>query len=129
MNARVERLRAELNRLGAASFLVTNPVNVEYLAGFASSNAFVLVTREQVVLLTDGRYIEAARTVPGVDVVQLDRDLARALAPRLGELADAPVGMEAEHATLAVHEQLRGSGVELVPATGVVLGLRAVKEP
>jgi Xaa-Pro aminopeptidase len=129
VNARVERLRAELDRLGAASFLVTNPVNVEYLAGFASSNAFVLVTRTQVVLLTDGRYIEAARTVPGVDVVQLDRNLARALAPRLGDLADAPVGVEAEHVTLAVHEHLRGGGVELVPATGVVLGLRAVKEP
>jgi Xaa-Pro aminopeptidase len=129
VNARVERLRAELERLGAASFLVTNPVNVEYLTGFASSNAFVLLNRTQVFLLTDGRYIEAARTVQGVDVVQLDRELARALAPRLGDLAEGPVGVEAEHVTLAIDEHLRGSGAELVPTKGVVLGLRAVKEP
>ena len=129
MTKRVERLRAELGRLGAPSFLVTNPVNVEYLTGFASSNAFVLVGRKQVALLTDGRYIEAAGSVQGVEVLQLDRDLARALAPRLGDLAEVPVAIEAEHVTVAVHEHLRQSGVELVPTTGVVLGLRAVKEP
>ncbi|MEX2464375.1 MAG: aminopeptidase P family N-terminal domain-containing protein, partial [Gaiellaceae bacterium] len=129
MNARVERLRAELDRLGAASFLVTNPVNVEYLTGLASSNAFVLVNPKRVVLLTDGRYSEAAGAVQGVDVVQLDRDLARALAPRLGDLAQAPIGIDAEHVTLALHEHLRRSGLELLPTTGVVLGLRAVKEP
>lgn len=129
MNARVARLRSELEGLGAASFLVTNPVNVEYLAGFASSNAFVLVDHKQVVLLTDGRYIEAAGAVPGVEAVQLDRDLARALAPRLGDLAEAPVAVEAEHVTLVIQEHLRRSGLELLPTTGVVLGLRAVKEP
>jgi Xaa-Pro aminopeptidase len=129
VNARVERLRAELDRLGAASFLVTNPVNVEYLTGFASSNAFVLVSRRQVVVLTDGRYIEAARALEGVDVVQLERNLARALAQRLDDLAEAPVAVEAEHVTLVMEEHLRGSGVALVPTTDVVLGLRAVKEP
>jgi Xaa-Pro aminopeptidase len=129
VNARIERLRAELDRLGAASFLVTNPVNVEYLTGFASSNAFVLVKHKQVVLLTDGRYIEAAGAVEGVEVVELDRDLPRALAPRLGSLAEAPVAVEAEHVTLVIQEHLRQSGLELLPTTGVVLGLRAVKEP
>jgi Xaa-Pro aminopeptidase len=129
LNQRVERLRAELDGLGAASFLVTNPVNVEYLTGFASSNAFVLVNHKRVLLLTDGRYIEAARAVQGVEVVQLDRDLARALASRLGDLAEAPVALEAEHVTLVIQEHLRGSGLELLPTTGVILGLRAVKEP
>jgi Xaa-Pro aminopeptidase len=129
VNARVERLRSELEGLGAASFLVTNPVNVEYLTGFASSNAFVLVDHKQVVVLTDGRYIEAAGAVPGVEVVQLDRDLARALAPRLGDFAAAPIAVEAEHVTLVIQEHLRLSGLELLPTTGVVLGLRAVKEP
>lgn len=129
MNARVERLRSELEGLGAASFLVTNPVNVEYLTRFASSNAFVLVDHKQVVVFTDGRYIEAAGAVPGVEVVQLDRDLARALAPRLGDLAAAPIAVEAEHVTLVIQEHLRLSGLELLPTTGVVLGLRAVKEP
>ena len=85
MNPRVERLRAELDGLGAASFLVSDPVNVRHLTGFDSSNAFVLVNHKQVSVLTDGRYVEAARGVAqgadGLEVVQLDRDLAAALAP------------------------------------------------
>jgi Xaa-Pro aminopeptidase len=89
----------------------------------------VLVNHKRVVLLTDGRYVEAAGAVQGVEVVQLDRDLARALAPRLGDLAEAPVALEAEHVTLVIQEHLLGSGLGLLPTTGVILGLRAVKEP
>jgi Xaa-Pro aminopeptidase len=129
MNERIERLRAALDGLGAVTFLVTNPVNVRYLTGFESSNAFVLVRREDVVLLTDGRYIEAARSHSAVRTVELERDLARGLGRRLRDLADPPVALESDHVTLVVHEHLQASGVELVPSRGTVLGLRAVKEP
>ena len=60
MNARVERLRGELDRLGARTFLVTAPVNVFWLTGFESSNAALLVTSDDVKLVTDGRYISAS---------------------------------------------------------------------
>ena len=43
MSERVERLRAALEGLGAASFLVTRPVNLRYLTGFDSSNAALVV--------------------------------------------------------------------------------------
>jgi len=56
LNGRVERLRAEMERLEVGSFLVSNPVNVRYLTGFESSNAFVLVQHKDVALMTDGRY-------------------------------------------------------------------------
>ena len=132
MNLRVERLRAELDGLGAASFLVSDPVNVRYLTGFDSSNAFVLVKHKQVSVFTDGRYVEAARGVAqgadGLEVVQLDRDLAAALAPRLRELAEPPVAFEADSVTVATHETLASGDVELVPAKGTVKRIRAVKE-
>ena len=128
MTARIERLRAELDSLGAASFLVSDAVNVRYLTGFQSSNAFVLVKDNDVLLLTDGRYIEAARQIEGVEAVQLERDLAAALGPRLRELGEPPVAFEADKLTYSGHQLLAQGGAELVPATGVVQGLRAVKE-
>jgi Xaa-Pro aminopeptidase len=132
MNARVERLRAELDGLGAGSFLVSHPVNVRYLTGLDSSNAFVLVKHKQLLVFTDGRYAEAARGVAegtkDVEVVQLDRDLASALAPRLGELAEAPVAFEADVVTFAAHATLATGDVELVPAHETIKRLRAVKE-
>ncbi|MGH3034333.1 MAG: M24 family metallopeptidase, partial [Gaiellaceae bacterium] len=125
---RAERLRAELDRLGAASFLVTNPVDVRYLTGFESSNAAVLVGRDRVLLATDGRYLAAAGAVEGVDVVTADRELLADLGGRLGGLTEAPVAFQSDHVTVAGLEALSQNGTELVPAPGVLLSLRAVKE-
>jgi Xaa-Pro aminopeptidase len=128
LNGRVEQLRGELERLEVASFLVSNPVNVRYLTGFESSNAFVLVKHEDVVLMTDGRYAEAARGVEGVELVVVERDFLPGLAANLAELAEGPMGFESDHLTVARHADLLSTGVELVPAAAIVLALRAVKE-
>jgi Xaa-Pro aminopeptidase len=124
----VERLRAELDALGAASFLVSNPINVRYLSGFESSNAFVLVKQKQVVLLTDGRYIEAARGVEGVEAVLVDREFTPGVAATLPTIADEPVAVESDHLTFARYSMLAESGLDLVPTNAVVQRLRAVKE-
>ena len=128
MNERIERLRAELEALGARTYLVTSSVNVEYLTGFASSNAALLVGRDRLALVTDGRYVSAARAVPGVEVVQGDRELAAYLGRRLAELAEPPVAFEATHVTYAAYEDLATADVELRPARGTVETLRAVKD-
>jgi Xaa-Pro aminopeptidase len=127
MTNRIERLREQLD--GVESFLVSNPVNVSYLTGFESSNAFVLVQHEQVVLFTDGRYFEAARKVPGVEAVLVDREFGPGIASVLPEFAEGAVGFEADHLTVDRHARLASHGIELVPTKGVVVGLRAVKEP
>ena len=131
MSQRVERLRAEFDAIGAASFLVSNRINVRYLTGFDSSNAFVLVKHKQVLVLTDGRYIEASRGLAreGLDAVLVDREFAPGVAAALPELAEVPVAFEADDLTFARYEALASSGLELVPTSGIVQGLRAVKEP
>ncbi|HYY33576.1 MAG TPA: Xaa-Pro peptidase family protein [Gaiellaceae bacterium] len=129
MNGRIERLRQEMDDASAASFLISNPINVRYLTGFESSNAFVLVQHEQVVLLTDGRYIEAARAVEGVEARLVDREFAPGVATELPALAEPPVAFEADHLTYSRHQILAAAGVELVPTSAIVHRLRAVKEP
>ena len=126
--ARLERLRGELDR-AVGTHLVTSPPNVRYLSGFESSNAALLVGRDAARLVTDGRYIEAARGLQDVEVVQSSRDLSTFLGGRLHELADGPVGFEAAHVTYAGWQALSASEVELVPTTGLVEALRAVKDP
>jgi Xaa-Pro aminopeptidase len=128
MNPRVDRVRKELDGLGAGSFLVSNAVNVRYLTGFESSNAFVLVEHERVRVITDGRYIEAARAVPGVEAVQSQRGLSAWLGEHFAELAEPPVAFEAETVTVAQHDELAAAGLELAPTRGVVVGHRAVKD-
>ena len=120
----MSRLQALRRRLDER-LLVTNLVNIRYLVGFDSSNAALLVdpsgpTR----LYTDFRYIAAAEEVPGVEAVQTKRSLLVDVAGRLrGSLA-----FEADVLPFAQFETLRAGGLELLPTSGIIEALRAVKE-
>jgi Xaa-Pro aminopeptidase len=105
---------------------VTAPVNVEYLTGFESTNAAVLVSPDgSVRLFTDFRYAQRARQLEDVDVVETPRYLYTDLPQHLSE----PVAFEADALTYANYQFLREGGVELTPRRGVVETLRAIKEP
>jgi Xaa-Pro aminopeptidase len=120
---RIERLAPRLEE----PLLVTGLVNVRYLTGLESSNAAVLVDPAgAATLYTDFRYAEAARDVDGVEFHQTPRYVVTALAELL---SGRRVGVEAAHLSLASADTLRTGGVELVSTTGLVEGLRAVKEP
>jgi len=117
--SRIDALRAKLEE----PLLVTNLVNIRYLCGFDSSNAALLVEQGRARLFTDFRYIESARAVPGVEVVQTKRalvaELAETLAGRIGFETILPFEQ---------YETLRGGGLDLVPRSGLVESLRAVKD-
>jgi Xaa-Pro aminopeptidase len=120
---RIERLAAGLEH----PLLIGRAVNVQYLTGFASSNAALLVDPAgDATLYTDFRYAEAARYVDGVRFEETPRNVVAALAERLSRRR---IAVEAAHLTLASADLLRGGGVELVATTGLVEALRAVKEP
>jgi Xaa-Pro aminopeptidase len=104
---------------------VSAPANVQYLTGFESSNAAVLVEHERVRLLTDFRYAERARELDGVEVEETKRYLYSDIPDRL----PARVAFEADALTYANYEFLRDGGIELVPRRGLVESLRAAKEP
>ena len=116
---RIDRLREQLEE----ALLVTNLVNIRYLCGFDSSNAALLVERDRVRLYTDFRYIDSARAVPDVEVVQTKRSLIAELAETLsGRIAFETVLPYAQYQTLSA------GGLDLVPRSGVVEALRAVKD-
>jgi Xaa-Pro aminopeptidase len=120
VNARIERLRGLIEE----PLLVTNPKNVIYLAGFDSSNVALLVDQERVQLFTDFRYIEAANAVEGVEVVQTKRGVIGALAEQLS----GTIAFEASNVVYSDFKTLEAGGIDLVPRTGLVESLRAIKE-
>jgi Xaa-Pro aminopeptidase len=120
MSSRIERLRELLEE----PLLVTNLVNVLYLTGFDSSNAALLVEPDRARLFTDFRYIEAARAVEGVEAVQTTRSVIG----WIGENLSGRFAFEANILPWSSAEQLRESGIELVPRQGLVERLRAVKD-
>lgn len=122
MTDRLQRLRERLEE----PLLVTDQVNVRYLTGFSSDNVALLVEPERARLFTDFRYAEGARgTVKkDIEVVETKRFVYADVAPVL----TGRVGFEAAVVSYANYEVLRGGAADLVPRTGLVERLRAVKE-
>jgi len=120
MTDRIARLREQLEE----PLLVTNPTNVAYLVGFNSSNTVLLVEEERVRLFTDFRYIQAARAVAGVEVVQT----RRAVLGELAETLSGRIACESSHLTYDLFQTLERGGLDLVPRSAVVERLRAVKD-
>jgi Xaa-Pro aminopeptidase len=118
---RLDALRERLEE----RLLVTNLVNVAYLTGFDSSNAALLVEpKGAATLYTDFRYIETAEAVPGVEAVLTNRMLMR----DLGERFEGRLAFEADALSYSKAEVLGSGGLELVPTSGIVEALRAVKD-
>ena len=61
---------------GCDALLVTNLINIRYLTGFTGSAGLLLVTPDDVVLVTDGRYRDQSAeqlAAAGVDAAHRDR--------------------------------------------------------
>ena len=121
MSTRLTALAAELE----LPLLVTNLTNVQYLTGFESSNAALLVEPGGgATLFTDFRYVEEARGVPGVEVELAKRSLMLDVGGRL----TGRVQFEADVLPYLEWERLAAGKAELVPTHGLVDALRAVKD-
>lgn len=114
------------------ALLVTDSRNVRYLTGFTGSNGALLVFRDiPPVVSTDSRYlVQIAAQSPDLECVDA-RDPAAALAARAAAEGVGQLGVEATDVTLAQRERLVSAvagAAELVAVTGLVEGLRCVKD-
>jgi Xaa-Pro aminopeptidase len=126
---RIERLRAQLDRLEADAFISTSSPNVRYLTGFTGSNGQVLLSAQRGAFFTDGRYErQAAHEVPDLERFVYPAEFAPAFAEVCRQLGLSRVAFEAEDVTVSSHEAMGKAGVDLVPTRQVVEGLRWVKE-
>ena len=133
---RADRLRGALAAKELPALLVTNLTNIRYLTGFTGSAALLLVTADELVFVTDGRYgqqaeaqLGAAGVAATIEVDNLmQRELVSAAFARSGATS---LGLEADAVTWAAQRTYADTwfpGTELVPSTGLVAGLRTVKD-
>lgn len=131
---RLDRLRAALADCGCDSLVVANLTNVRYLTGFTGSAGLLLVTQDEALLTTDGRYrtqsseqIADSGAHVEVHIVDAEPD-GEVLRRLLG--SPGTIGLESE--TVSWSTQRRWAeelGADrLVPTIGVVAGLRLIKD-
>jgi Xaa-Pro aminopeptidase len=121
------------------AIVVSNPVNIRYLTGFAGSAGLLVCAPAGCWLVTDGRYDSAVREavaagqMAAVQVERVDQRYDVALAGLLRRLAFRRVAFEAGHVTVAsIDGWRRAAGpegdIEWVSTEGVVERLRVVKD-
>ena len=132
----VESIRAALAPAGLDGILLTCRANRFYAVGYDSmgTDGVCLITKDDAWYWTDGRYIEAARrAIDGARVGLTDR------ASPYGLLVSAAVrrcgvrrlGFDDGYKTVADYDRWPKDlpGCQLVPATALLAGLRARKDP
>ena len=131
--ARLARLRDRLLEAHLDALLVSSRPNVRYLTGFSGSNALLVVSHSDVLLLTDYRYEAQVATESGdvarvvIEAQSLWTGLWREL-PLMGGVE--VVGFESAHLLHRDFARLLEAGKrrQWRPATEVVEALREVKD-
>lgn len=133
MSSRAERLVALLEDVDV--LLVTQLVNVRYLAGYTGSNGIAIIGPQTRAFITDFRYLEqsAEEVADEFDrvVAQAPLELSSLIEGTLPP-GEVRLGFEAEHTSVSAHGRLREvlpDRVQLVATTGLVERMRAIKDP
>ncbi|MEN9506855.1 MAG: hypothetical protein RI958_2781 [Actinomycetota bacterium] len=131
-----DRAGRVVDRLGdLEALVVTDPTNIRWLTGFSGSNGVVVLLRDGVVLITDGRYIEQAeRQMAAAGCagrVQIGRTASDIVAlAATAATGRGSVGFESAHVSHARWSDfVRAFDVDLVPTLGLVEEGRRVKDP
>lgn len=138
--ARHAALREHMRQAGLDALLVTSLPNVAYLTGLFASAAGVVITRDRLLLITDGRYLGIAKElvadVPGLELVitPASKPFDLAFVEGLCTVEKGRAGFEAAHLTVKRHQELAtrlasmAPGCVLESTEGLVERLRILKD-
>jgi Xaa-Pro aminopeptidase len=111
LTARHARVRAALTGERLDALVVFHLPNIRYLTGFAGSAAILVLTGDDLTLVTDGRYVTEVETTvvpgcPGLRLVMVDPGYDATLARLLRAGGGSRIGFESAHLTVSRFEAL-----------------------
>ena len=109
-----------LNAHDCDGLIVSHPAHITWATGLVSSNALLYLGADVSIVITDGRYKEAAAKLQAKVVIANQENLAHALRPHLG--SDKRIGYQSEYVSVDELKQLETelSGCELVALPGIL---------
>ncbi len=138
----IKDLQTILSQKKLEAFLVTNPYNILYLTGFRGlapqeREAYVLVTKKNIYLLTDGRYYTKLKRTS--DVLKTNYLKVKLITPYEGVIAHLKkiineeeiktVAFESDDLKFSEYQKLKEKiGVELIATEKIIIQMRAIKK-
>ncbi|MBN1643332.1 MAG: aminopeptidase P family protein, partial [Dehalococcoidales bacterium] len=133
---RLTKLRSALKANNVDGILISQPENRFYLSGFNGSAGYLFITDGNPVIATDFRYIEQVkRQSPDYTLFRISGKISEWFPELVSSHDIRRLGFESGTVTFALYQQLseiistQETPIELIPLTGIVENLRAIKEP
>lgn len=131
-----EKLVTFLEKEGLDAFYVHNPVNVRYICKYSGGDAYLLILKNKLYLLTDPRCLEHAEAeCPEYDCVDWRPygSIVKGLAEVLKRESIKKLGVEGEYVSCDMFEDIekeyaKEAACEIVSYTNVIEDFQAVKE-
>jgi Xaa-Pro aminopeptidase len=127
---RLAGIEKEMTRRNVRAMLITNPLDVGYLSGFAGDDSWLLVGAGRPCLITDFRYEEqAAKECPQFARLIRKGSMAEALKKLIARRRIRSLGFDPDVLTVMEKSRLRlGLKSQLVPMAGAISALRIRKD-
>lgn len=132
--SRVDRLRDRLSGVDAEALLISDLTNIRWLTGFTGSNGWVVLSPDQLTLVTDGRYGQQAASQMSAAGISGEVLVGTTGAATQAHLVGATqqfrtTGFEAAHVSYQQHSAWSAAfGTVLTPTSGLVEGERRTKD-
>jgi Xaa-Pro aminopeptidase len=128
---RLARLREQIKLKEIDGVFITKRENYMYLSGFTGTYAYLIVTMEEAILLTDFRYTEqASKQAPLFNIVQYQGSLLIALNEIIQSRNILKLGFEDIHMTFDRYSEysIKLNLKDFLPLGGMIESLRIIKD-
>lgn len=128
---RLEKFRQKLKEKDIDAALISKRENYLYMSGFTGSSAFLIVTQEDAVLITDFRYVEQASLQASLyEIVQYQGSLLVEMNNQLKKRNIGKLGFEDAYLTYDKYVEFKEKLdiKEFVPLGNMVEALRIIKD-
>ena len=130
----IKNLQASMKEKGTEAIIISSEINQRYLSNFAYTDGFMLILQDEAFLLTDFRYIEAAKDIVDKSECQVlmpDTRMLPYVKKLLEEKKIKTLTFEESEASYALYNRLRDTfeGVEIVSGGSAMIdNLRLIKD-
>ncbi len=131
--SRILKLRETIENDKIDAFLIVNKENCYYLSEFTGGDAFLLISREKLMLISDSRYEEQAKNeASSYDVIITKTNLIEETSKIISDYKFERIGFIKPEITYEDYIELLSKlsdKTKLVPYKNIILEQRAVKNP
>jgi len=127
----IKNILARLMPEALDSLLVTSSANISYLSGFPSRDSYLLISKKELIYITDFRYTaEAKSRLKGYNVLESNGSAFKLIADTCNRLGLRRIGFEERNLSFAEYKKIKGYLHKvnyLVPTHSLVEELREIK--